>query len=174
MGVSLDSIKELRNRTSASIAACKTVLEETNGDLDKAAELMRKRGLQIAAQKQSRAAKEGRVEAYIHTGSKIGVLLEVDCETDFVARNSEFSQFTRDVAMQIAACDPKYIKREDVPAEIIDQEADKEQYFKTYCLLDQPFVKDQSLLVKDNLGALVAKFNENIFIRRFVRYRIGE
>lgn len=171
MKVSLDSIKELRRITSASIAVCKDMLKESNGDVQKAVGLLRKRGLKIAAEKQDRTAKEGRIEAYVHTGNKIGVLLEVDCETDFVARNSEFCQFTKDVAMQITASNPLYIKREDVPKDALGE--DKEQFYKEHCLLDQVFVKDPSITIKDYLGSLVAKFAENIVIRRFVRYRIG-
>ncbi len=171
MKMSVDSIKELRRITSASIAVCKDMLKESGGDVQKAVELLRKRGLKIAAEKQDRTAKEGRIEAYVHTGNKIGVLLEVDCETDFVARNADFCQFTKDVAMQIAACNPLYLKREDVPEGAVGD--DKEQFYKEHCLLDQVFVKDPSITIKDYLGSLVAKFNENIMVRRFIRYRIG-
>jgi len=171
MKVSLDSIKELRSITSASIAVCKEMLKESGGDVHKAVDLLRKRGLKIAAEKQDRTAKEGRIEAYVHTGNKIGVLLEVDCETDFVARNGDFCQFTKDVAMQIAACNPLYLKREDVPKEAAGE--DKEQFYKEHCLLEQVFVKDSSITIKDYLGSLLAKFNENIVIRRFIRYRIA-
>jgi len=174
MAISVDLIKELRNMTSAGIAHCKQALEDTGGDIAKAAQLLRKRGLEIAAERQGRAAKEGRIEAYVHLGNKIGVLLEVDCETDFVARNSDFCQFTKDISMQITACSPLYIKREDVPAEVIEQEKDKEQFYKNNCLLEQVFVKDPSITVKDYLGSLIAKIGENIVIRRFVRYKVGE
>jgi elongation factor Ts len=175
MGISVDSIKELRNLTCASVAHCKKALEETNGDIKKAAELLRKRGLQIAAEKQGRVTKEGRVEAYVHLGNKIGVLLEVDCESDFVAKNSEFCQFTKDLAMQIAACNPQYIKREDVPADVIEDEKGKvEEFYKANCLLEQPFIKDPSITIKDYLGSIVAKIGENIVVRRFIRYKVGE
>lgn len=174
MEIPVAAIKELRNLTSASIADCKKCLTDAKGDLKKAAELIRKRGLEAAAKKGERAAKEGRVEAYIHHGNKIGVLLEVDCETDFVARNEHFAGFTKDVAMQIAASCPLYIKKEDVPEDALQHESDKELFFKEHVLLEQVFIKDQSLTIKDCLGALVAKFNENIVIRRFVRYKIGE
>jgi len=170
----LDTIKELREMTCASVAHCKKALEETGGDLKKAAVLLRKQGLEIAAIKQSRAAKEGRVEAYVHHGNKIGVLLEVNCESDFVARNSDFAQFTKDLAMQIAATSPAYIKREDVPADVLDQEKNKEDFIKTNCLLEQPFVKDSSMTINDYLGTIVAKIGENIVVRRFTRYKIGE
>lgn len=174
MKISVDLIKELRNMTSSSIANCKKALEETKGDIDQAAKFLRKRGLEIAAQKKGRVAKEGRIEAYVHLGNKLGVLLEVDCETDFVAKNSDFAQFTKDVAMQIAACNPSYLAREDVPEDVIKEEHDKEQFYKTHCLLDQVFVKDPSITIKDYLGSLIVKIGENIIIRRFIRYKIGE
>jgi elongation factor Ts len=174
MNVSLELIKELRNMTYASIAHCKQALADTGGDLAKAAVLLRKRGLEISAKKQGRVAKEGRVEAYVHMGNKIGVLLEVTSETDFVARSPEFVQFTKDVSMHIAALNPTYLKSEEVPAELLEQEKDKNQFCKDNCLLEQPFVKDSSLTIKDYLGSLVSKFSENINIRRFMRYKIGE
>ncbi len=172
MAKHIDSIKELRKMTAASLADCRKVLEEAGGDIHKASELLRKRGLQIAAEKKDRHAKEGRIEAYVHHGNKIGVLLEVDCETDFVARGSDFCQFTKDLAMQIAALNPAYIKKEDVPADIINQEQDKELFLKTSCLLEQQFVKDPGITIKDYLGSLVAKVGENVVIRRFIRYAI--
>ena len=160
--------------TCASIAHCKSALEEAKGDIKKAAAILRKKGLEIAAKKEGRAAKEGRIEAYIHHGNKIGVLLEVDCESDFVARNSEFAQFTKDLSMQIAACNPAYIKKEEVPADVLEQEKNKDEFIKNNCLLEQVFVKDPSITIKDYLGAIVSKLGENIVIRRFVRYKIGE
>ena len=173
MSTSVEAIKELRNLTSASFADCKKALHETNNDVPKAVDFLRKRGLEVAAKKGDRAAKEGRVEAYIHHGSKIGVLLEVDCETDFVAKNPEFMQFTKDLAMQIAAFNPAYIKREDVPESALATVEDKEVFYKEQCLLEQVCVKDSSLLVKDYLGGLITKMNEKIVVRRFVRYQIG-
>jgi len=174
MKIPLELVKDLRQLTSASVADCKKALEESGGDLKKAKDLLRKRGLEIAAQRQGSIAKDGRIEAYVHTGNKIGVLLEVNSETDFVARNSDFCQFTKDVAMQIAACNPTYIKKDDVPAEVIQDEKDKEQFFKDHCLLEQPFIKDPSITVGDYLANLVGKLAEKIVIRRFVRYKIGE
>lgn len=174
MGIPVDLIKELRNRTGVSIAHCKQALEETGGDLQKAVELLRRRGLEFAAEKKDRVAKEGRIEAYVHLGNKIGVLLEADCETDFVAKNSDFCQFTKDIAMQIAACNPLYIKKEDVPAQVLEQEKDKEQFYKEKCLLEQVFIKDPAITVKDYLGSMVVKIGENIVIRRFMRYKVGE
>jgi len=174
MRISVDLIKELRKMTSASLAHCKSALEEAGGDIKKAVQILRKQGLEIAAGKQDRIATEGRIEAYVHLGNKIGVLLEVDCESDFVARNSDFSQFTKDISMQIAACNPLYIKREDVPPDVIGQEKNKEEFYKNNCLLEQVFVKDPGITVKDYLGSLIAKMAENIVIRRFVRYKVGE
>jgi len=174
MKSSLNAIKELREMTCSSIAHCKKALEEARGDIKQAAVLLRKQGLEIAAKKQSRAAKEGRVDCYIHHGNKIGVLLEVNCESDFVAKNEEFAKFTKDLAMQIAATSPAYIKKEDVPEEILQHEKSKEDYYKNNCLLEQAFVKDPSLMIKDYLGSIVAKIGENIVIRRFIRYKIGE
>lgn len=174
MKVSLESIKELRGISSASISDCRKALHDSGGDIKKAQELLRKQGLEMAAKKQDRLTKEGRIEAYVHQGNKIGVLLEVNCETDFVARNSEFCQFTKDVAMQIVACNPSYIKREDIPQGILKKEKDKESFLKERCLLEQSFVKDLTLSVKDYLGSLISKVGENIVIRRFSRYKIGE
>lgn len=174
MELSLDAIKELRKLTSASVSDCRKMLKEAEGDIKKAIELLRKRGLEMAEKKQGRVAKEGRIEAYVHLGNKIGVLVEVNSETDFVARNSDFCQFSKDVAMQIAACSPLYIRKDDVPADIIEQEANKEQYYKTNCLLEQPFIKDPGMTIKDYLGSIIAKIGENIVIRRFIRYKLGE
>lgn len=174
MKMPLESIKELRRITLASISDCKDALKDTGGDINKAVELLRKRGLELAAEKKDQVSKEGRVEAYVHLGNKIGVLVEVSCETDFVGRNSDFCQFTKDIAMQIAACNPKYIKKEDVPEDVTAEEKDKELFFKNNCLLEQAFIKDPSLTIKDYLGSLIAKIGENIAIRRFVRYKVGE
>lgn len=174
MKVPLEAVKELRNLTSASIADCRKILEETSGDIKRAMELIRKRGLEMAAKKQDRVTKEGRVEAYIHLGNKVGALLEVGCETDFVAKSPDFIQFTRDLAMQIVACSPKYIKSEDVPKEDLEHEKSKEEFFKAHCLLSQVYVKDPSITVKDYLGSIVAKMGENIVVRKFTRFKIGE
>jgi len=172
--MSIDAIRQLREETSCGVIDCKKALEEAKGDVNKAKEILRKRGLEMALKKESRVAKEGRVEAYIHHGSKIGVLLEVNCETDFVARNEDFCKFTRDVAMHIAALAPKYVKKEQVPAEVLAKESDKEAYYKQTCLLSQPFVKDQSKSIQDYLNELIAKIGENIIIGRFIRYKVGE
>jgi len=174
MKIPVEVIKELREITCSSVAHCKKALEETKGDIKKAAELLRKQGLEIAAKKQSRAAKEGRIEAYVHHGNKIGVLLEVNCESDFVARNSDFAQFTKDLAMQIAATSPLYIRIEDVPGEVVEHEKSKEEFYKNHCLMEQAFVKDPSMAIKDYLGSIISKLGENIVVRRFTRYKIGE
>ena len=174
MKISVAAIKELRDVTCASIAHCKKALEEAKGDKKQAVILLRKWGLEIAAKKQSRAAKEGRIDCYIHHDNKIGVLLEVNCESDFVARNEELIKFTKDLAMQIAFTSPEYVKKEDVSKEVLKPEKNKEDYYKNNCLLEQIFVKDPSLTIKDYLGSIVAKMGENIVIRRFIRYKIGE
>jgi elongation factor Ts len=176
MAVSIEVIKQLREATSASVADCKNALDEAKGDLHKASEILKKRGLEIAAKKASRAAHQGRIEAYVHTGNKIGVLVEINCETDFVARNEEFIRFAKDVAMQIAASDPKFLKPEDVPAETLKglKEKEKDDFFKAHCLLSQPFIKDEKLTIRDYLTSIVAKIGENIVIRRFSRFKIGE
>ncbi len=167
--MSLDAIKELRELTNCGIIDCKKALEQASGDLSKAKDILREKGLQMALKKASRAANEGRIEAYIHNGSRIGVLVEVNCETDFVARNDAFIQFAKDLAMHIAAMAPQYVKKADVPADVlagIDPVA--------VCLLEQPFVKDASRSIQDLLNELVAKTGENIVIGRFARYKIGE
>ncbi|MBO5147995.1 MAG: translation elongation factor Ts [Clostridia bacterium] len=197
MGISLEMIKELRERTSAGINDCKKALAETNGDIDKAADFLREKGLAAAAKKAGRIASEGIVESYIHAGGRIGVLLEVNCETDFVAKNEVFRNFVKDVAMHIAAVNPLYISKEDVPAEDIEKEravlraqalnegkpekiVDKmvegriAKFYENYCLLEQPFVKDNDKKVVDILNGLIATIGEKITVRRFVRYEKGE
>lgn len=174
MKIPVEQIKELREMTSSSVAHCKKALEETKGDIKKAAELLRKQGLEIAAKKQCRLAKEGRIESYIHHGNKVGALLEVNCESDFVAKNEDFIRFTKDLAMQITATSPLYIKKEDVPVEVVEHERNKEEFYKNHCLLEQPFVKDPSMSINDYLGSIVAKIGENIVVRRFMRYKVGE
>lgn len=174
MKISLESIKKLRMMSFASISDCKKALQDAGGDIERAMELLRKRGLEIAAEKKDRKASEGRIEVYVHQGNKIGVLLEVDCETDFVARNSDFAQFTKDISMQIAACNPLCIEKEDVPKKDLAEVEDKEEFYKEKCLLEQVFIKDPSITIKDYLGSLIAKMDENIVIRRFTRYKIGE
>jgi len=168
--MSLDAIKELRELTNCGILDCKKALEQAGGDLKKAKELLREKGLQMALKKASRVANEGRIEAYVHNGNKIGVVVEVNCETDFVARNEAFIQFSKDLSMHIAAMAPVYIKKEDVPADVLAGGAD----VKAICLLEQPFVKDTSKSIQDLLNELIAKIGENIVVGRFIRYKIGE
>jgi elongation factor Ts len=174
MATTADEIKRLREETSCGVIDCKKALEEAKGDFNKAKELLRKRGLEMAAKKSDRLAKEGRVEAYIHNGNKIGVLVEVNCETDFVARSEDFCKFTRDIALHIAAVNPKYIKKEDVPADVLARESDQEAYIKANCLLAQPFVKDPGKSIQDLLNELVSKIGENTVIAHFVRFKVGE
>ena len=174
MVISAETIKELREMTSCGVIECKKALEEAKGNFDKAKEILRKRGLEIAAKKAGRIAKEGRIECYIHPGSKIGVLVEVNSETDFVARSGDFCIFTKDLAMHIAACNPAYIKKEDIPADILKKQAHQDTFIKETCLLEQPFVRDPSRTIRDCLNDLIAKVGENINITRFVRYKAGE
>ena len=197
MNISASMIKELRERTSAGLNDCKKALTETNGDMEKAADYLREKGLAAAAKKAGRIASEGIVEAYIHGGGRIGVLVEVNCETDFVARNDVFRGFVKDVAMRIAATNPLYVSKDDVPAEDIEKEkavlraqalnegkpekiVDKmvegriSKFYENYCLLEQPFVKDPEKKVSDILNALIATIGEKITVRRFVRYEKGE
>ncbi|MBF0522615.1 MAG: translation elongation factor Ts [Candidatus Omnitrophica bacterium] len=174
MAISADMIKQLREMTSCGVIECKKALEESQGDFNKAKEILQKRGLEIAAKKAGRVAKEGRVEAYIHLGNKIGVLVEANCETDFVAKNADFIAFTKNAAMQIAAMNPKYIKREDIPEEVLKEQPDINKYAKEVCLLEQPFVRDSSQTLQDVLNGLVASIGENIFISRFKRFKVGE
>lgn len=173
MLATMDDIKKLREMTGCGVMECKRALQEAKGEFPKAKEILLQRGMEMAIKKSSREAKEGRVEAYIHLGSKIGVMLEVCCETDFVARNEDFCRFTKDVAMHIAACAPKYIKKEDVPADVLAAETDPEAFVKEKCLLHQAYVKDASLTIQDYLNTLVAKLGENLFIHRFCRYKVG-
>jgi len=174
MDITVDSIKELREMTSCGVIECKNALEEAGGDLKKAKKILQKRGLELAAKKGGRDAAEGRIEIYIHQGAKIGVIVEVNCETDFVAKNENFCQFTKDVAMQIAATNPKYVKREDIPEEVLAEQKDAEAFIKEKCLLEQPFVKDPKKTINDCVAALIASIGENIFVNRFVRYKVNE
>ena len=174
LNISIEDIKKLREMTSVGVIECKKALEKAQGDFDKAKEILKKRGLEIAAKKAGRDVKDGRIEAYIHPGSKVGVLVEINCETDFVARSADYCVFTKDTALHIAAMNPKYIKREDVPADVLKQQRDPEVFIKETCLLEQPFLKDQSQTIKDCLNALIAKVGENVIISRFCRYKVNE
>ena len=176
----LDAIKKLREKTSAGMMDCKKALKEAKGSVEKAIEILRKRGIKLASEKSSRSAKDGRIESYIHMNGKIGVLLEVNSETDFVARNEEFRAFTKNIAMQIAAAKPRYVKREDVPKDVLKKEKEivgedkMEKFFEESVLMDQAFVKDPKIKIEELLHSLIAKIGENIVIRRFARYQLGE
>ncbi|BCU82077.1 elongation factor Ts [Polycladomyces abyssicola] len=197
MAISAAQVKELREKTGAGMMDCKKALQEANGDMDKAVEILREKGLAAAEKKAGRIAAEGLVESYIHAGGRIGVLVEVNCETDFVAKNAEFQAFVKDIAMQIAAMAPKYVRREEVPAEEVEKEreilrtqalnegkpehiVDKmvagrlEKYFQQVCLLEQPFIKDGDKTIDQLVKEQIARIGENISIRRFVRYELGE
>jgi elongation factor Ts len=169
-----EEIKKLREMTSCGVIECKKALEEANGDFDAAKKVLQKRGLELAAKKGGRVAKEGRVETYIHLGSKLGVLLEMNCETDFVARNESFCALTKNIAMHIAAANPRYIKREDVPADELKAQADPEGYIKTVCLLEQAYIRDPQKTITDCINELIASSGENMFVGRFARYKVGE
>lgn len=195
--VTAAAVKELREKTGAGMMDCKKALTETGGDMEQAVDWLRKKGLSAAAKKAGRAATEGLVGSYIHGNGKIGVLVEVNCETDFVARNDDFQQLVRDVAMHIAASAPLYVRREEVEPSVLERELEvyrgqlreqgkpekiwdkilegrKEKYFKEICLLEQPFVKNPDLTVQDMINEAVAKIGENIGIRRFARFVLGE
>jgi len=174
MSISKEQIQQLRQETSCGVMDCRKALVEAKGDIKKAKEVLLKRGLEIARKKADRSANEGRVESYVHLGNKIGVLVEINCETDFVARNEDFCKFTKDIAMQIAAANPRFLKKEDVPDKDLKEVKDKEEFYKQNCLLEQAFIRDQNLTIKDYLTTLIAKIGENIVIRRFVRYKLGE
>lgn len=174
MQVSLDTIKKLREMTSCGVADCRKALEESQGDIDKAKEVLKKRGLEMAAKRGDRVAKEGRIESYIHMGNKLASVVEVNCETDFVAKSEAFVKFCGDVALHIAASHPKYIKREDIPADVLEAQANAEEFYKEVCLLEQPFVKDPKLSIKDYLNSLIASTGENVVVGRFIRFKVGE
>lgn len=173
--ISSETVKKLRQISSAGIMDCKQALTKAEGNLDKALDVLRQKGVVIAAKKSTRAAKEGCVHSYIHLGGNIGVLVEVNCESDFVTRNEEFKKFVKDISMQIAALNPSYIKREDIPADILKREKERlDKFCQETCLLEQPCIKDNSTTVGDCLIALIAKIGENILVKRFTRYEVGE
>lgn len=197
MEISASMVKDLRERTGAGMMDCKKALQETNGDIEKAIEYLREKGIAKAAKKAGRIASEGIVESYIHGGGRIGVLVEVNIETDYAARNEDFRSFVKDVAMQIAAMSPQYVRREDVPTEQIEKEkeilkvqainegkpaniAEKmvngriEKYYTEICLLEQPFIKDSDKTVEQVVKEKISSIGENISIRRFVRFEMGE
>ncbi|MDW7710129.1 MAG: translation elongation factor Ts [Deferrisomatales bacterium] len=197
MTIAASAVKELREQTGAGMMDCKKALQEAGGDLEKASELLRKKGLADAAKKASRIASEGLVHAYIHGGGRIGVLIEVNCETDFVARTDEFREFVNNLALHVAASNPRWLDRDAVPAEEVERErrflgeqaaesgkppqvVEKmvqgrlDKFLKEHCLLQQPYVKDPDLTVEAYVKQRVAAVGENIQVRRFVRYELGE
>ena len=197
MTITTAQIKELRERTGAGIMDCKKALEKAQGNLEKAIDELRKKGLAKAKKRAGRTAKEGLVHAYIHAGGKIGVLVEVNCETDFVARTEAFQNFVKEIAMQIAAANPLVVNKEQLSSEIIEREkkiyrqqalssgkpekiidriveGKLQKFFEEACLVEQPYIRDQSIKIKDLLNELVAKTGEKIVVRRFVRFQLGE
>lgn len=199
MAFSLSDVQALRERTGVGMMDCKKALEATNGDIEKAVEYLREKGIASAAKKASRIAAEGIVDSYIHLGGKIGVLIEVNCETDFVARSEKFKEFVHDIALQIAAAKPEYVNIEDVPAEVLEKEKKilREQalndpkpkpeaviekmvegkikkYYEENVLLEQKFVKNPDITIRELLATVIAATGEKISIRRFVRYEMGE
>jgi elongation factor Ts len=197
MEITIELVKDLRQRTGAGVNDCKTALQEAMGNVDAAIEYLRRKGLATAAKKAGRIAAEGLVSSYIHAGGKIGVLVEVNCETDFVAKTEDFQTFVKNIAMQIAAANPQYLRREEIPADVLEKERriyrtqaldsgkpekviDKiiegkmERFYSEVCLLEQTYIKDSDLTVKDVLDAMIAKVGENIKIRRFTRFQLGE
>ncbi len=195
--ISAQLVKELRERTGAGFMDCKKALEECKGDIEEAIVLLRKKGLAKAEKKAGRETADGLIGSYIHAGGKIGVLVEVNCETDFVARTADFQNLVKEIAMQIAAMNPKYVSIEDVPPEVLEREKEilREQakasgkpdhvvekvvegrlkkFFEENCLLEQPYIRDQSMTVKELIAQAIAKLGENIRVRRFVRFQLNE
>ena len=166
MQVSKETIKEIREKTGAGVMDCRKALDEAGGNMDKACEILIQRGIALAEKKSDRAAEQGVVEAYIHSGGKIGVLVEVNCETDFVARTDQFKELAHDIALQIAAMSPQFISEEETA-----QEKDCDP--KTVCLLSQPFIKDPTKTIQDVITETIAKVGENIKVRRFTRFELG-
>lgn len=192
--ISAQAVADLREKTGAGLLDCKRALTESNGNVEEAITILRKKGAASAAKKADRATKEGIIESYIHVGGKVGVLIEVNCETDFVARNEDFRAFVKDLCLQIAAASPQYVSREEVPEADVQKERDiaaaqvvgkppaavqkivegkLEKFYSTVCLVDQPFVKLPEKSVKDMVTEKITKIGENIQIRRFVRYQLG-
>ena len=197
MSITASMVKELRDETNAGMMDCKEALTASDGDFKKAVEYLRKKGLSAATKRSSRAAKEGAVTSYIHMAGKIGVMVEVNCETDFVAKTEDFNAMAKDIAMQIAALNPAYIRPEDIPEEVLEGERDiyrsqalaegkpekildriiegkLKKYFEEVCLLNQKFVKDTDVTVGTLVNNMIAKTGENIVVRRFARYQLGE
>ena len=195
--ISAAQVKELREKTGAPMMDCKQALTEAKGDLEQAIVLLRKKGVSVAAKKATRVTSEGSIASYIHAGGKIGVLVEVNCESDFVARTDDFKELVHDIAMHIAASDPKFVRKEDVTPEAFEREKDiyraqaaatgkpapvvekivagkMEKFYEEVCLLEQPFIKDQAISISQLIAAKVGKLGENIAVRRFARFKVGD
>jgi elongation factor Ts len=199
--ITANTIKDLREKTGVGMMECKKALTESKGDMEEAIKLLRTRGLATAAKKAGRAAKDGLIGSYIHAGGKIGVMIELNCETDFVARTDDYQALVRDLCMHIAASAPRFVGADQVPQSLLDSEKEiykaqlmqdeknmkkpeniiagivegrMKKFFEENCLLDQPFVKDPNTLVKDHLAGMIAKLGENIVVRRFTRFALGE
>jgi len=195
--ISAELVKKLRDRTGAGMMECKAALQEANGDIDEATTILRKRGLATAAKKTGRSTSEGLIGSYIHLGGKIGVLVELNCESDFVARTDDFQTLLKEIGLQVAAASPQYVRREDVPAEILDRErgiyrAQMENsgkppqviekiiegklgsFYEQVCLIDQPSIRDPKTSVSQMIQAAIAKLGENIGVARFVRFKVGD
>jgi elongation factor Ts len=197
LNISATQVKELREKTGAPMMDCKQALTEAKGDMEAAVVVLRKKGVSVAAKKAARVTSEGSVTSYIHAGGKIGVLVEVNCESDFVARTEDFKELVHDIAMHIAASDPKYIRKEDVTAEDFAREKDialaraiasgkpaniaekmvagkMEKFYEEVCLYEQPFIKDQTVSISQLVATKIGKLGENISVRRFARFKVGE
>jgi elongation factor Ts len=197
LNISATQVKELREKTGAPMMDCKQALTEAKGDMEAAVVVLRKKGVSVAAKKATRVTSEGSVTSYIHAGGKIGVLLEVNCESDFVARTEDFKELVHDIAMHIAASDPKYIRKEDVTAEDFAREKDialaraiasgkpaniaekmvagkMEKFYEEVCLYEQPFIKDQTVSISQLIATKIGKLGENIAVRRFARFKVGD
>lgn len=193
--ITAQMVSSLRSRTGAGLMDCKKALKETGGDEEEAITYLKKKGISTAAKKSDRQASEGLIESYIHLGGKVGVLLEVNCESDFVAKNEDFKAFAKDIAMHIAAASPQYVSRDDVPQEAIEKEKEiaaaqaegkpahavekivsgkLDKWYSQVCLMEQPFVKNPDQTIKDLLTEKIATIGENMVVRRFTRYQIGE
>jgi elongation factor Ts len=197
MAISVEEIKKLREQTGAGMMDCKKALLEANGDFEKAIAILRERGIAVAQKRESRTASEGIIGCYIHTGGQIGVMVELNCETTFVAKTDEFQNLAKEIAMQIAWSNPDYLRREDIPEEVIAKEREvhrqwainqgkpeqvidrivegrMNEFYSRVCLLEQPFIRDEEQTVQDVINAAIAKLGEKIQVARFVRYRVGE
>ncbi len=197
MDISAEAVKKLREKTGVGLMDCKDALKQSNGDMEKAIDYLREKGLAKLQKRMGKIASEGLIASYIHTGGKVGVMVEVNCETDFVANTKDFQEFARDIAMQITAANPLYVKREDVPQEVIDKEKDIykkqalesgkpekildtivegkiEKFYQEVCLIEQSFIKNPDITVKELLEGLVVKMGEKILVNRFVRFQLGE